>query len=392
MKRIVLLFPVPDFKEILLYKDVGLLLSYLEKEYSVTSEIIYSKLQEDKIPKDFRGIKLIEVEYKFPKFNLDKFKIIKAIDYYKYLLKNAKNIDCLFFFHYSIDKVFFIQLYKFLNPKGKIYIKLDSDGNYREKGMKALISKFILKKCEKKVDLFSIETTDALKKTRNKNPFGIKDFEKLIYIPNGFDEDYLIENKISVKSFKEKENIMMTIGRLGTEQKNNELLLETLEKIDLQDWKVLLIGPYTEEFKKLYNKFIEKNQEKKDKVLLVGNISNRELLYSYYNRIKVFILTSKWESFGIVLVEALRFGNYIITTDVGGARDITKNGKLGSIIEVGNNNQLKNEIEKVIYNKINLKEKYEVSLNFAKNNFLWNNIIRNEALKKSLKIDLKNIK
>lgn len=71
-------------------------------------------------------------------------------------------------------------------------------------------------------------------------------------------------------------------------------------------------------------------------MILVGNISNRELLYDYYNRAKVFILTSRWEGFAIVYPEALRFGNYIITTDVGGARDIAENTKLGSIIEVGN--------------------------------------------------------
>ena len=381
-KRITLFFPTADFKEILLYKDVGLLLSYLGKEYNLSSEIVYSKLKKDKIPKEFRGTKLIEVKYEFPNLSLDKFKIIKGIHYYKYLLKNAKNIDYLMFFHYNITRIFLIELYKFLNPKGKVYIKLDSDGNYREKGMKALISKYILKKCEKKVDLFSIETTDALKKIRNKNPFGIKAFEKLIYIPNGFDEEYLIKNKIKIKAFEEKENVMITVGRLGTEQKNNELLLEALEKIDLKKWKILLIGPYTEEFKKVYNNFIEKNQDKKDKVVLMENISDRNLLYDYYNRAKVFILTSRWEGAAIVYPEALRFGNYIITTDVGGARDITNNGKVGSIVEIENIEQLQNEIEKVINNEINLKEKYEVSLNLASEKFLWNDIVKNRSLKK----------
>ena len=382
MKKITLLFPTADFKEILLYKDVGLLINYLGKEYNLSSEIVYSKLKKDKIPKEFRGTKLIEVKYEFPNLSLDKFKIIKGIHYYKYLLKNAKNIDYLMFFHYNITRIFLIELYKFLNPKGKVYIKLDSDGNYREKGMKALISKYILKKCEKKVDLFSIETTDALKKIRNKNPFGIKAFEKLIYIPNGFDEEYLIKNKIKIKAFEEKENVMITVGRLGTEQKNNELLLEALEKIDLKKWKILLIGPYTEEFKKVYNNFIEKNQDKKDKVVLMENISDRNLLYDYYNRAKVFILTSRWEGAAIVYPEALRFGNYIITTDVGGARDITNNGKVGSIVEIENIEQLQNEIEKVINNEINLKEKYEVSLNLASEKFLWNDIVKNRSLKK----------
>ena len=379
MKKITLLFPVPAFKDFLLYKDVGLLINYLGKEYNLSSEIIYSKLKEDNIPEYFRKIKLIELKYKFSKFNLDKFKIIKGIYYYKYLLKNAKKIDYLIFFHYRIDKIFLILLYKYLNPKGKIYIKLDSDGNYNmENNLKNKITKFLLKKSVKKIDLFSIETIDAMQKVKDKNLFGIENFEKLVYIPNGFDEDYLIENKIKIKTFEEKENIMITVGRLGSKQKNNELLLEALEKIELKNWKVLLIGSYTEEFKKLYNNFIEKNQDKKDKVILIGNISDRNLLYKYYNKAKVFILTSRWEGSAIVYPEALRFGNYIITTDVGGAKDITNNGKLGSVIEIGNKKQLQTEIEKVINDEINLREKYEASLKLSNEKFLWNNIVKNK--------------
>ena len=381
-KNLVLFFTIKEFEEVHLYKDVGLVPYYLCKEYDLNGKIVYSNEIKKELPKQFRNLELEEIKFiKLPTIirKLDKFKLLENINFYRYLLKNAKNIDYLMLFHYSSDKVFLIHLYKFLNPQGKVYIKLDSDGNYNIKNtLKNKIVRFLLKNCKKKVDLFSIETIDALQKTRNINLFMLQDFEKLIHIPNGFDEDYAIKKSVKIKNFEEKENIMITIGRLGTEQKNNELLLEAVERIELKNWKVLLIGPYTEEFKKLYNNFIERNQEKKDKVILVGNISNRELLYDYYNRAKVFILTSRWEGFAIVYPEALRFGNYIITTDVGGARDIAENGKLGSIIEIGNSKQLQTEIEKVINDKIDLKEKYKASLKLSNKKFLWNNIVKNE--------------
>jgi len=384
-RNFVLFFTIKEFENVHLYKDVGLVPCYLCKEYNLNGKIIYSNEVKKELPKQFRNLELEEIKFiKFPNIirKLDKFKLLENISFYKYLLKNAKKIDYLMFFHYSVDKIFLIQLYKFLNPKGKIYIKLDSSGNYKEKGLKTMVSKFLLKKYEKKVDLFSIETIDAMEKLKIKNLFGIQNFEKLIYIPNGFDENYLIENKIIVKTYEEKENIIITVGRIGAPEKNNELLLKALEKIDLQEWKVLLIGPYTENFKELYDDFIKKNQNKRDKVLLVGNIKSKDKLYEYYNKAKSFILTSNRESFGIVLVEALRFGDYIIATDVGATRDITENGKIGSIIEIDNLMQLQSRLEEVIAKKINLEKKYKDSLNLSNKSFLWSKIIKNKFLKK----------
>lgn len=380
-KNLVLFFTIKEFENVHLYKDVGLLPYYLCKEYMINGKIVYSNKNRKIVPKKFRNLELEEIKFiKIPNIikKIDKIKILENFNFYKYLLKNAKQINYLMFFHYGIDKIFLIYLYKFLNPFGKVYIKLDTAGDYKEKKIK----KIILKIYEKKVNLFSVETLYALEKIKKLDLLGIKNYKKLAYIPNGFDEDYLIENRLRIKNFEEKENIMITVGRLGAPEKNNELLLEALEKIDLKDWKVLLIGDYTEKFKDVYDKFIEKNQIKKNKVILIGNVVDRKKLYDYYNRAKIFILTSRCESFGIVLVEALRFGNYIITTDVGAARDITKNGEIGSIIDKENTKQLENKIKEVIYGKINLKERYESSLNLAKKFFLWNNIIKNNCFKK----------
>ena len=112
-------------------------------------------------------------------------------------------------------------------------------------------------------------------------------------------------------------------------------------------------------------------------------------MFDYYNRAKIFLLTSKWESFGIVLVEALRFGDYIITTDVGGAKDITNNGKIGIVTEIENEEQYKNEILKVINKEINLEEKYSQSLGWSNKNFLWDSIVKNEKFKKNFSMEAK---
>lgn len=76
-----------------------------------------------------------------------------------------------------------------------------------------------------------------------------------------------------------------------------------------------------------------------------------------------------------------RFGDYIITTDVGGAKDITNNGKIGIVTEIENEEQYKNEILKVINKEINLEEKYNQSLEWSEEKFLWNNIVKHKKFK-----------
>lgn len=389
-KKLSLIFTLRGFKNIELYKDVGLVPYYLSDRYMIKSDIIYSNEKKIEIVEKFRNIKLKELKYyNFGKVikKIDKFKIFENISFYRYLLKEAKRINYLMLFHLTLDKFFLILFYKFINKKGKVYLKLDirSDSikfyNQNFKNIFRKIQKKILQNILKKVNLISCETKECFDEIRQKGLCNLDIFDKLAYIPNGFDEEYLIENNIKVKKFEEKENIMITVGRIGTEPKNNEMLLKVIDKMNLKDWKIYIIDPYTEEFKEYYDDFIKNDPDKKSKVILVGNIEDKNLLYDYYNRAKVFLFTSRWESFGIVLVEALRFGNYIITTDVGGAKDITNNGEIGVVTEIENEEQYKKEILKVINEEINLKEKYNQSLKWSEEKFLWNNIVKHEKFK-----------
>src|ERR1700743_3640868 len=52
----------------------------------------------------------------------------KAI--FDYLLGNAKKIDVLNLFHFNAENIFYSIIYKFLNPKGRLYLKLDIDIEY----------------------------------------------------------------------------------------------------------------------------------------------------------------------------------------------------------------------------------------------------------------------
>lgn len=360
-KRMVLIFE--ELLNVHLGKDVFYAPYYYAKD-EMDLTIVHSNHNED-LPLNIKGAKIERRENMFI-----------------YILKEFKNIDELMIFHLTKKSCYYGILYKLLNKKGKLYIKLDTGienlKEFNEKKWKwgrikiSVLRKLLIKKSEK----ISVETQEAYDYLLDKKIYGEDLISKLHHIPNGFDEEELENLNIKVKAYLEKENLAIIVSRFGSYQKNNELLLSALDGIDILEWNFFLIGPYDVNFKKLYDEFIQKNPDKKEKVRLLGNISDKEILYSYYNKAKVFILTSRYEGFPLVFPEALRFGNYILTTDVSGAKDITKNSEIGKIIPVADIEALKKELKNIIANKINLNKKYEESIKFCQENFIWSEILK----------------
>ena len=371
-------------------KDNGMIPIYMNEELSYESKILTVNLKKD-LPDEVRGIKIIKVKRIFSFLSNFAYwtKLVKRINIFKYLIKNAKNIDILMLFHVSRCSYWYAYFYKKYNPNGKIYIKADFNLGVYKKEWSIVNSKpkslreFFKKRRESQeyskrkklipmVDLISYESFEAFNYMKDSYA-GVDTKNKTMYFPNGYDNKVI--DKIKIKSFKEKENIILTVGRLGTKEKNTELLLETLKEVDLKDWKVYLVGSIDKNFIKYKEKFFEDNPNLKEKIIFTGEIKAKEKLYEYYNKAKVFVLPSKWESFGIVMVEAMAFGNYIITSNTCAANDITNNNSIGKIIEIDSKSQLKKEIEKAIEKNFELKNKYEETLKYVLN-FKYSNLIK----------------
>ena len=165
-KNLTLFFTLDGLENIHLFKDVGLVPYYLGKENELTVDILYSNSGDNKVVKNFRTIKLKNLKrINFIK-KFDCFRIIENFNFYRYLLKKGKKIDYLMFFHISVEKLFLIILYKFLNKQGKVYLKLDlSTDSIRNTNMKEKkdLKKIFLKIILKKVDLISCETEEGFK-------------------------------------------------------------------------------------------------------------------------------------------------------------------------------------------------------------------------------------
>lgn len=150
-----------------------------------------------------------------------------------------------------------------------------------------------------------------------------------------------------------KEKIIIQVARFGSYQKNTEFLLDVLASVDLKDWKVILAGPIEtkeQNFQNIIDNFYNQHTNLRDKIVFVGNISSREELFNLYKKSAVYLNTSRWESFGISMLEAAYFNNYLISTDVGAAIDIINDNQYGKILSQGCKDEFTIALQKIIDN------------------------------------------
>ena len=70
-----------------------------------------------------------------------------------------------------------------------------------------------------------------------------------------------------------------------------------------------------------------------DRVLLPGFVKNP---YPFLQKAAVFALSSAWEAFGVVVIEALALGTPVVSTDCpGGPAEILERGRFGRLVPVG---------------------------------------------------------
>ncbi|GAA0083809.1 glycosyltransferase [Clostridium sp. CTA-7] len=182
-----------------------------------------------------------------------------------------------------------------------------------------------------------ISVGEALKESINKHSKNyvevipnIVDIEKFNINKNTIKENF---NFISISHLKENKNIDLTIRALYK-------VIKVYNNVKLT---IVGDGPEKQNLIDLVNKLgISENVE------FVGAVS-REELNKYINRSNAFVLPSKYETFGIVYIEALSCGIPIITTKCGGPEDFY-NEDIGYMIESEDEDILKDVMIEMIEN------------------------------------------
>ncbi len=230
---------------------------------------------------------------------------------------------------------------------------------YNHKNLKSLTNKFLVSLLYRHSD--KIITVSKYCKYDLYRNFNIKENVYTVYNPIDItiidnlknDETDVCFNKFT----------FATIGRLD-EAKNHKLMIDAIRGTDAN---LLIIG----------GGFLKKNIEKhikklklEDQVFLLGQQSNP---FKYLSKCDGFILASRYESFGLVLIEALACELPVISTDCpSGPREILAPGssihlklkdkielaEYGILVPENNTKKLKEAIKLVLEDKY-LRERYK---------------------------------
>lgn len=134
--------------------------------------------------------------------------------------------------------------------------------------------------------------------------------------------------------------VILAVGRL-TAQKDYETLLKSFAKVRQRLCVRLIIfgdGPMRDQLEALV-----RSLAMEDDVLLPGFVDNP---YAYMGRASVFVLSSVWETFGMVLVEALACGCPVVSTDCDyGPAEILENGRYGRLVPVKDVDEIAHALE-----------------------------------------------
>jgi glycosyltransferase involved in cell wall biosynthesis len=172
---------------------------------------------------------------------------------------------------------------------------------------------------------------------------------KTIYNPS-YDTDIYKLAKVKIKKKLIKKNLILNVARFE-KQKDHLTLLKAFKIVVKKiDCTLLLIG-YGSEINNI-KKYIKENNLSKN-IIILSNIKNP---YPYFKISKLFILSSIYEGFGNVLVEAAMFNLKIISSNCNsGPKEILSRNRGGDLFEVGNYCDLSKKIIKNL-NDDNIKK------------------------------------
>ena len=168
----------------------------------------------------------------------------------------------------------------------------------------------------------------------------------------------------------------LAVGRFSHQHKGFDLLIEAFHLFAQknQEWKLDIVGEGVEE--ELYRNLIKKY-----------NLENRVTIHpftnniqAYYSEAQVYVLSSRWEGFGLVLVEAMAHGLPVVSSDLPTSKEIM--GDFSLYFKNGDIEDLAQKLEDATHIDWNKKsqEALEIAKRFDINNIInrWTDLIEND--------------
>jgi glycosyltransferase involved in cell wall biosynthesis len=146
---------------------------------------------------------------------------------------------------------------------------------------------------------------------------------------------------------------VLFVGRLEARKGPDQLLSALLTLSDLSDrMEVTFVGQpepegsaYTNKLQLLRDALARKAP--KMKLHFAGYVADSDLS-EFYERADIFVAPSRFESFGLILIEAMRFGLPVIAGNIGGMREIIRTGIDGFLADVDDIAMLAGQLRELV--------------------------------------------
>lgn len=355
---------------VLLHKALGQIPLYLAREHGWACEFAFVQAEDEPLiyPTDYTDYVMVR------RLAVTASRQLKLATILAHVVRRARLTDVLLLYHFTPETLLYATAYKAMNPNGITLLKLDMD----RRGLAAFESPQSLKQRglvrllkSAPLDIVTIETQRML---RSLAPQFRRMKINLKYLPVGFAGHEIIDID---RMLAAKENIILTVGRLGIPQKNNQLLLDAMIDLGpekLANWSVVMAGTRTPQFEEIIASFRRENPKLAERLVVHDFIADREALYDLYRRARVYCLTSHWESFATVLAEASFFGCYPVSTDVGAAYDLTQGGRYGTLLREGDRTLLSGALHRIIDGEIDTSDAGKRLHDRVLNSFTWSHV------------------
>lgn len=276
--------------------------------------------------------------------------VAKKVFYYKYKRSIFNIFSAIKQIHTVIEDVnpdiihvhstwagLFVRLpYLFRKRKTKIIYQshgwafLMDTSNYK-KNIYAFVEKILSIPTDKIINISNYEQNQAIKYGLNKN--------KMVMIYNGV-EDKVNKSDIKLNWDKNKINLLF-VGRLDR-QKGLDLFLDVYNKMKLENIHLYVIGT------SVLDNNLPKNTET---VTYLGWVDNKDI-DAYYQACDAVVMPSRWEGFGLVVVEAMRNSKPVIVSNVGALPELIKENINGYVFNLNNKKSLKDILLKINRNRL----------------------------------------
>jgi glycosyltransferase involved in cell wall biosynthesis len=159
----------------------------------------------------------------------------------------------------------------------------------------------------------------------------------------------------SLRSTQKKLNVTISAGNKGS---NGELFLSKSEQKEY-DRLIKLCGKFNIQ----------------DKFKIIPRIDFDQVPL-YYTAADVFVVPSRYETFGLVIIEAMACGTPVVATNIGGPPDIINDGIDGYTEDPNRPQEFASKIIKIITNPDHHREMSESAKKTATTKFSWNAITK----------------